>query len=245
MLSRLNRVFVTAALVVAVVSVIVASTQRNVTNDGLRLGESKEFAFRQGGFRAAAAVTGTYERTQRAESHLGPMTLDDLVDSAEVIVVGHVASNRSVLPRSGDVIRTHYRVDVRRVLKGDVLIEHQDRVVLSVLGGRVAVGNGNWAQLNIPYSRLPANGNDYVLFMNRVPLDAITRELALDTEDAEFWPAQSFAGIVGLSGDGTHLLPADHRKGAGKPLSQHLNEPTKFVDEVARLSRLPSHVHVK
>lgn len=174
--------------------------------------QSQDDAFRQGGFAAAAAVAGTFEKTVNAGDEEGPQTVQELVRGSQVVLVGLVVSNRGVLSPRGDSIRTHYQIQPIKVLKGyDLVRDRGASLIVSVLGGRVGFGNHSWAQLNVRYSDPPVNGQDYLFFLNPVDPSFIVGGKAVDTQDAEFWTLHGPSGIFGLGASGTELRPADRK----------------------------------
>ena len=196
--------------------------------------ERQENAFRQGGFRAAAAVTGTYVRTQDQREAAGGSPAE-LVDRADVIVVGTVVSNRGVMSPSGLGIRTHYVVNSSRVLKGRDLIPNYPQFVLSVLGGRAALGANSWAQLNVPYADPPLNGATYLFFLRRIPDGASVGSESYDAPGAEFWPFAGASGVVGLGVDGRGVIPTDRRSKMVASAAKYEGRSDKLLAEIEKL----------
>lgn len=199
--------------------------------------QRQEGAFHQGGFRAAAAVTGTYVRNEEPGEASGPLSPVQLVSAADAVVVGTVISNRGVMSSSGEGLRTHYRIRVTQVLKGRVLIPEFPEVVLSVLGGRASLGSGSWAQLNVRYADPPLNGESFLLFMRRIPADATFGPHSVEAPGADFWPVHGSSGIVGLGLDGSGIRPSDRRAGAARGIARYGGRSSELIREIAALCR--------
>lgn len=123
----------------------------------------QQAALRQGGLRAAAAVTGHYEGVVRSHSEVVPADLTQLVKESQLIIVGTIVSHRSFLDQRERMIHTSYEVRVDDAWKG--LTVGTGSVVVSIPGGRVGFPDGSYAHINTPDMPLPTNGQRYVLFL--------------------------------------------------------------------------------
>lgn len=124
--------------------------------------QRREKAWKEGGLRAAAAVTGTYLLT-RSANDLSADSIDFLIQHSPVIVVGRVLANRTWLNARGDLITTDYQVAVEQALKGPA--RPADRLTVSLPGGKIAFDDGSSAEVRITDMMLPLNDERYVLFL--------------------------------------------------------------------------------
>lgn len=124
--------------------------------------QRREKAWKEGGLRAAAAVTGTYRLTMSA-NNLNADSIDFLIQHSPLIVVGQVLTNRTWLNARGDLITTDYQIAVEQALKGHA--RPADRITVSMPGGKIAFEDGSSAEVQITDMMLPLDGERYVLFL--------------------------------------------------------------------------------
>lgn len=160
-------VFVTVAVATSLASVSSLDIgPQEVTRPPLSAHErdivnKRDRAWEIGGFRAAAAVTGSY-RVTRSANDLNADSVAFLVQHSPLIIVGRVLSNRTWLNARGDLITTDYQVLVDRALKGP---SQAGTITMSVAGGKIVFEDGSWAEVHIRDMLLPVNGEQYILFL--------------------------------------------------------------------------------
>lgn len=125
-------------------------------------------AFKTGGLRAAAAVTGTFVTNVGFIQGAEPATLNELLGLSHVVLVGWVTSHSMVITVDGKSVVSEYSVTAETVVKGKI-----EPASLTVLmpGGRVRFSDGSLAQVNTPGFLRPLNDRRYLLFLRRVDLD--------------------------------------------------------------------------
>lgn len=121
----------------------------------------QEQAFREGGYEAAARVTGAYTRLSPVPAVGGPADLKELLAWTDHALVGTVEGHRMRLAADGRGIWTIYDVIVEEVLKGHT----ERRIQVFVPGGRVMTGGGSYATERVPRFTPPLNGRRYVMFV--------------------------------------------------------------------------------
>lgn len=123
----------------------------------------RDDAYDKGGFKAAAAITGSYVVAMSGQHGNNATSLAFLTKHSPVIVVGNVVSNRTWLNASGSEITTDYEVFVEQSLKG--AYRAGDSLTMSFTGGRVGFEDGSWAEVRVSDIVPPFNGERYVLFL--------------------------------------------------------------------------------
>jgi hypothetical protein len=166
---------------------------------------AKMQAYRSGGVRAAAALTGTFVFDAQTGKNY-PTSLSDLCRASDVILIGRPVSNVGRASRSGTAVLTAYTVSVEGTLKGSVSRSAggPGSVIIEMLGGRVGFPDGSWAQENVPTADKPATGEKYLFFLTRVsPASGFYNG---DTDFAVTFGAAT--GVYGLADDarGTQAL---------------------------------------
>ncbi len=124
-------------------------------------------ALRTGGLRAAAAASGGEFATTTEWIGEVAYTLESLVHSSEVVLVGELIQNRAHLSASGEYITTDYRMRVQRSVKGGV--KPQSEVIFQVMGGTVVFEDGSSAVIRTPGFVKPNTGARVVIFARRFP----------------------------------------------------------------------------
>lgn len=122
----------------------------------------QQAAEREGGLAAAAAITGSYVKTTQESTVGSPAYLEELIDSADAIVVGWVDDNICKLSRDGRSIETYVTVRVETALKGAM---GGRSVVVVTPGGKASFPDGTWAQINTPGFMPLINNRRYLLFL--------------------------------------------------------------------------------
>ena len=126
----------------------------------------QEQAFRRGGLKAAAEVTGLYVRNINPKVDAFPETTKQLVALSSIIGIGSSTSNVSKIDATGRRIFTHYSVVLDRALKGTA----QGPIDVAVEGGRVSFnGIRLTAQVNVRGARKPRDGVKYFWFLRQAP----------------------------------------------------------------------------
>lgn len=129
------------------------------------LTQGQVIALRRGGLPAAASVTGTVVVFKDAMPENGAGSLEQLVSSSQLVIIGTVGQGRSWLVASDDNIVTDYPVRVERVLKGPE--SARVGVDVSMQGGRVVFANGSTAEVRTGVA-LPSPGGRYLFFLQPV-----------------------------------------------------------------------------
>jgi hypothetical protein len=123
----------------------------------------RDDAYDKGGFKAAAAITGSYVVAMSGQHGNNADSLAFLTRHSPVIVVGNIVSNRTWLNASGNEITTDYEVFVEQSLRG--AYGSGDRLTVSVAGGKVGFEDGSSAEVRVTDMIPPFNGERYVLFL--------------------------------------------------------------------------------
>jgi hypothetical protein len=155
---RLGASLALTVLLAAVAPSLKAVSDQQGSMREQRLAESE--ALRRGGIRAAAATTGHYVGTVSAESENNVVSLAQLVEWHDLIVIGRIKSSRGWLTADGETVVTDYRIAVERVLKG----EPADVITVSMPGGLVTFEDGSAATL-VSTMPAPRDGERYLLFL--------------------------------------------------------------------------------
>lgn len=188
-------------------------------------------AYRNGGLRAAASITGSYVGEIEHDELGSPSSLRALASSSQIIVVGRVESNVCRLSQDGFSIYTEYEVAVERPLKGPVV----DRITLIVPGGRVLFENGNWAQLNISNLARPEDRRRYVFFLREAK--PTRGEVRSHAAAETYVPAFGGLGIYPLTTRQGFIFPLGN---INSPLSRSIVQqrlaPDAFVEYVMQLT---------
>jgi hypothetical protein len=126
-------------------------------------------AYREGGFKAAAAVTGTFVSVVNGRHGNNADSLEFLTTHSPVIVVGSLLGNRTWLNALANEITTDYEVFVEQSLKG--AYKTGDKLTMSVNGGKVGFEDGSSAEVRVTGMVPPFNGERYVLFLRPTVLN--------------------------------------------------------------------------
>lgn len=153
-------------------------------------------AMRAGGLRAAAQVTGEFRGIEPAYTERDARTLQELVDLAELIVVGTIKTNRMWLTADGNKITTDYVIELERTLKGAA--PGGAAVTVSMPFGRVTFPEGGTADIRIPSFTPPGPGQKFVLFLRRSAYQA-TPEQRAAARGPLYTPYPKTLGIFQLS----------------------------------------------
>lgn len=135
----------------------------------------RDEAYRAGGLRAAATVTGSYRQIVSAHGGNNADTLEFLTKYSPIIIVGQILSNRTALNAPGTEITTDYEVFVEQSLRGHYM--PAEKLTMSVVGGRIGFPDGSWAEVRVKDMLLPLNGERYVLFLRPTTHDPSPEQL--------------------------------------------------------------------
>lgn len=225
---RLVASFASAVLLAAVAPALKAVSDQQGSVREQRLAESE--ALRRGGIRAAAAITGHYGGTISAEPENNVVSLAQLVEWHDLIVIGRIKSSRGWLTADGDTVVTDYRIAVERVLKGDPA----DVITVSMPGGLVSFEDGSAATLT---STMPAprHGERYLLFLRPswFPASAAQSRAAA----GPLFAPQHLALSVYYLDSQNRVIP---RARPGHPLQQELGRVFE-ADVVVAIVKLTGH----
>lgn len=146
-------------VVVGLLSCIAIAATASKSADDVRVRQMK--AYRSGGYKAAAAVTGEFVRTTGTTT-AGPVSIQQLAAFSQVVFLGTPADNWSFIGTDGNIY-TAIQFQLQEVLKGAIA----GTVPVVVPGGRVGFDDGSWAQLNVLGLRRPTEGSRYLVFARR------------------------------------------------------------------------------
>jgi len=148
-----------------------------------RLTPAQRAAYREGGIRAAAAITGHFVHLVTAPESVGA-NLQVLCRVSDLVLVGDVSSLSTRLSDNGMDTQTVLQVQVQQVLKGSLKPHTVSRVIMA--GGKVVFDNGSWAETvlsneDLPNARfirfeLPTTGRRYVFFGAQAESAVIARD---------------------------------------------------------------------
>jgi hypothetical protein len=193
------------------------------------LTQEQVIALRSGGLSAAASVTGNIVVFKDAMPENGPGSLEQLVSSSQLVVIGTVGEGRSWLLASGDNIVTDYPVAVERVFKGPE--SARTGVDVSVQGGRVVFSNGATAEVRTGVALL-SPGARYLFFLQ--PVDRrfqVSQGQRAAAQSEMYTPAFLYQGVYRL----------DSHKGVvafgrpGRTVGGIKRDEGQLLAEVARL----------
>ena len=121
-------------------------------------------ALNKQGIHAAARVNGKFiaavgfDRDKQKD----PLTFSDLRDASDLVFVGRVLSNRSVLSANQKAIETHYEVRIDTLIKGPTKL---GQVTVVTPGGRLQFSDGTMAQMNTPGFARPMTNHEGLWFL--------------------------------------------------------------------------------
>lgn len=193
--------------------------------------EKRAAAWKAGGYRAAAAVTGSYRLT-RSANDLNADSIAFIIRHSPLIVVGQVMSNRTWLNARGDLITTDYELSVEEALKGGV--RPGDKITMSVAGGTILFEDRTRAELHITDMLPPFNGERYILFLRPTSWDP-SPEQRRAAHGPIYMPSFEALSLYRVSDRG-FLTPktfSGHRlfkKYAGKPERQLIDDVISAVE---------------
>jgi len=204
----------------ALLAVVVATGQ--ATKTAAEVEAAQRAALRQGGLRAAAAVTGSFAEVNNFGDEGGPTSLESMARASDAILVGRVVSNHSVLPPAGRYIKTEYRVRVEEALRGRPERRDRDTVTISMMGGRVSFPDGSIAQQSVRNTNPPLDGHRYLFFLIDAKPESKIGPQAIEVPEADFWPLRGSYGVFELPEDGSGVRPAHTRPhGDGSPSMEY------------------------
>lgn len=121
-------------------------------------------AVRRGGLREAARIKGRYVASINTSYWL-KFDLESLTKNSAVVVIGTPLSSVCRLTPDGEQITTEYQINIKEVIKGNVLPD--EKVNLSLPGGTVVFEDGTSAEIRTPDFERLENGKTYILFLSR------------------------------------------------------------------------------
>jgi hypothetical protein len=119
----------------------------------------------ESGLRGAASMTGSVSVRRPVMTDSSVLSLDQLVHSSDVIVVGPTVRNRAWLTEDGRSIRSVFTVQVDSTLKINGRAHSLVQVIIP--GGRFGFPEGTWAQENTPGFLWPSQSQNYIWFLRR------------------------------------------------------------------------------
>lgn len=145
----------------AVMSSPVSARRLQGGSEAAKIKEQNQ-AFARYGLAAAAAITGSYVKSEVAYSG-EPISLEQLVAKGSNVVVGEPVTALPELTKRGDSIVTRTQFRIREVIKGT----KADAIEVVLPGGRVSFSNGTWAEVRVRDFRIPRPGHNYLLVVER------------------------------------------------------------------------------
>ena len=198
-----RRVAILAGLLAATIAVGTAAQQS--TGTPARIRQQQRDAYRSGGLRAAAAVTGFYVSQMPTGDWGGPTSLENLAELSSVVAVGTPVSNEAAATADGRYIHTFFRVRLTNIMKGDA--QPGREVTIIVPGGRVSFEGGSWAQLNSPGYRKPDPRRPHVWFLKPAPAGLLQGHEPLVGDTRAYVPMFGPLGVYALGGDKDPVMP--------------------------------------
>lgn len=182
--------------------------------ENMDLAKRQGAAYRTGGLKAAAALTGSAIRNLHVGFSGRPYGREDLLTQTVLVVVGRPVSNVSRLTADGMDIMLEYRVQPTSVLKGTRSLRD---ITVVIPGGRVSFPDGSWAQVNTPGFMWPLPKHEYLWCLKPASGETYAKLQRDSSTGIVYEPAYGPLGIYSLTTD--FVRPSG---GRGSPLASEV-----------------------
>jgi hypothetical protein len=180
--------------IVATMGVSVVYGRADVAQQDQRARE--DAAFKTGGLRAAATISGNYVRRIAVDVG-GPASLVQFVSYSHAIIIGRPVRSVGRVVLDGTSINLFDTVNVERILKGNVA----STVTVVLPGGRVSFPDGSIAELKAPDFKKPALDGLYLWFLRTAAHSVIQGNESVISNNFAFVPSYGPLGIFDMSTD--------------------------------------------